>query len=195
MQATMTAGAPIATPPKKLEMDVMERCAKELATARQTLQSDLLQANQALMLVHAQHADKLRTGAKRVAELEEELLDYVDRSPDLFEKPQSMEFDGVRFGWRKGKGQIVLPKPVLAMKRLIGRIRLKLTKRQQEAVLKVEVKVLKGPLGKLDGDTLKRLGIKIEGADLAPFVTYPESDFDKAVGWWLKPLGAAEEEG
>lgn len=195
MQATVTVGAPVAAPPKKVEMGIMERCAKELATARQTLQADLLLANQALTLIHAQHADKLRTGAKRVAELEGQLLDYVDLSPDLFEKPQSVEFDGVRFGWRKGKGQIVLPKPVQAMKRLIGRIRLKLTKRQQEAVLKVEVKVLKGPLGKLDGDTLKKLGIKIEGTDLAPFVTYPESDFDKAVKWWLKPLGAADDEG
>lgn len=173
----------------------MERCARNLAQARKVLQADVVKANQALALVHAEHADRLRAGATEVAALEETLLGHIGLRPDLFEKPQSMEFDGVRFGWRKGKGQIVLPKPVQAMKRLIGRIRLKLTKRQQEAVLKVEVKVLKGPLGKLDGDTLKKLGIKIEGTDLAPFVTYPESDFEKAVKWWLKPLGASDDEG
>lgn len=176
------------------DMNCLESCAKELAVHRAQLAQAVAQADEELRRVKDTWCEPLKKYSAKVAELEDELLEMVEDCPDLFDKPQSQEFDGVRFGWRKGKGTIVLPKAGAALKKLIGRIRLKLKKAQRDAVLKVEVKVLKGPLARLDGDTLKKLGVKIEGADLAPFVSYPESDIEKSVAFWKKLAGAAADE-
>lgn len=171
-------------------MDAIEFAARELADERRCLEGDVRMASAALDQVRAEWLVKLRDRATKVGELEDALLREVDRCPDLFKRPQSVEFDGVRVGWRKGKGRLELGD----MDKLVARIRKQLTKAQQIAVLKVKVTVLKGPLGKLPAELLKKLGIDTTGAGSEPFFSYPKSDLQKLVDWWLKPVAASADE-
>lgn len=168
-----------------IELEVIESTAKELGRQRKELSGDLALAAAELDQVRAKWADVLRPRSQRVAELETQLLDFVDRTPSLFKKPQSLEVDGVRFGVRKGKGSLQLPDQKQLLKRM-GRV---LTKAQRAAIIKVKVSILKGPLSRLSGDLLKRLGVDVNGAGNEAFVSYPKSNLQKLVDWWMKPIG------
>jgi hypothetical protein len=110
----------------------MEQCASELARARRLLADRLADGNRELAAVMARRRAEIKASVEAVAGLEEELIGRVDDNPDLFKRPQSIEVDGVRFGWRKGKGRIEYADEA----KLIERIEDKLTKAQRESVLR-----------------------------------------------------------
>lgn len=170
-----------------IELADIEARMKSLGEARGALEKELQRADEKLAEVRERHAEKLKAAAANVALLEQELLSHVERVPGLFKKPQSIEIDGVRAGWRKGKGRLELPETDKLLKR-IGEV---LTRAQKQAVVKVKVTVLKGQLARLPGEILKRLGINVTAAGQEPFISYPKSGLEKQVDWWLKPLAAA----
>lgn len=170
-----------------VEMSVIEATAKELADARRTLEAELQRADAKLAKVREEFGDRLKTAALAVSEREDELISLVRRAPALFVKPQSVEFSGVKTGWRKGKGRLELPEIELLQKRIEDQ----LTAAQRKSILKVKVTVLKAQLAKLPGEILKKLGVNTYAAGQEPFVTYPKSATEKLVDWWLKPLPAA----
>lgn len=170
-----------------LEIVHIEERMKSLAAARADLEKELHRADAKLAAVRNEFAERLKATTASVRALEDELLTHVQRVPALFKKPRSLEVNGVRAGWRKGKGRLELPDTDKLMKR-IGEV---LTRQQKESVVKVRVTVLKGQLARLPGEILKRLGINVTAAGQEPFVTYPKSDLEKQVDWWLKPIAAS----
>lgn len=168
----------------EVDMTAIELTAKRLADAKRVLESELQRADQKLAKVREECGERLKAAALAVSSQEAELRDLARRAPALFQKPQSVEFDGVRVGWRKGKGRLELP----AADVLIKRINAQLTLKQKQSVLKVKITVLKGPLAKLSGEILKKLGVNLTAAAQEPFVSYPKSATEKLVDWWLKPL-------
>lgn len=173
-------------------IDDITKAAELVAQARAELAATIRDADTALATVRTKWGDRLRTAAATAAECEADLLKLAKGNQALFTKPQSIEHQGVRVGWRKGKGRLELPDIKLMMKRMAKL----LTKPQRAAVIKVEVKVLKGPLARLSGEILQKLGVNTVGAGPEPFVSFPKSDIEKLVDWWLKPIAvsASEEE-
>ena len=169
-----------------IEVAEIENRMKILGDARGALEAELQRAEAKLAAVRDQHAEKLKAAAARVQSLEAELISLVHRVPHLFKKPQSLEINGVRTGWRKGKGRLELPDTDKLIKR-IGEV---LTRAQQQAVVKVKVTVLRGQLARLPGEILKKLGVNLTAAGQEPFISYPKSDLEKQVDWWLKPIAA-----
>lgn len=170
-----------------VEMSEIERVAADLATVRRTLDAELQRADTKLAKVREECADRLKEAATAVAIKEAELLGLVREAEPLFRRPQSVDFDGVKVGWRKSKGRLELPEKDA----LVKRIEDQLTPAQRKSVLKVKVSVLKGGLSKLSGDILKKLGVTLTGAGPEPFVSFPKSATEKLVDWGLKPLPAA----
>ncbi len=173
-----------------IEMAVLEQKAREVGVARHLLSVSLAKANAELVKVREKYAEPLLKLAEDFKAKEAELEELVGKSPALFEKPQSQEIAGVRFGWRKGKGRLELPETEKLLKK-IGEV---LTKAQQKSVVKVKVTILKGALARLSGDLLKKLGVDVTGAGPEPFVSFPKSPLAKQVDWWLKPIEQAGEE-
>ncbi len=173
-----------------IEMAVLEQKAREVGVARHTLSVSLGKANAELAKVREKHAEVLRDLTADFKAKQTELEELVGKAPALFDKPQSQEISGVKFGWRKGKGRLVLPEADKLLKK-IGEV---LTRSQKESVVKVKVTILKGALAKLSGDLLKKLGIDVVGAGPEPFVSFPKSPLAKQVDWWLKPIDQADDE-
>lgn len=172
-----------------VDMPAIEEGARELAAARRTLEQELQRAEVRLSKVRLESVDRLRDAAKAVRTEEAALLMLVERAAPLFKRPQSIEIDGVRVGWRKGKGRLELP----PKEDLIKKITDVLTAAQKKSVLKVKTSVLKGPLAKLPGEILKKLGVSVTGAGQEPFVTYPATDTEKLIDWWLNPSASSAE--
>lgn len=170
-----------------VDMTNIETAASLLADAKRTLEVELQRADAKLAKVREECSDRLKAAATDVKSCEEDLLALVRHAPALFAKPQSVEFDGVKVGWRKSKGRLELPEHDALIKRIDDQ----LTPQQRKSVLKVKVSVLKGGLAKLSGEILKKLGVTLTGAGPEPFVSFPKSATEKLVDWWLKPLPAA----
>jgi|GEM_PF-4800158 len=173
-----------------IEMDLIETGAKALADARLRLAKEILRAEAKLLAVREDFERPLKEAATAVLTQQAELLSLVDRAPALFKRPQSIEFHGVRVGWRKGKGRLELPETETLIKRIVDQ----LTQSQRKTVLKVKTTVLKGGLAKLSGEILKKLGINVTAAGSEAFVSFPKSDAEKHVDWWLKPVAASADE-
>jgi hypothetical protein len=176
-------------PREQLLRPMMEERAKLLATQRSVLAADLSEANAELGALMAKWGEQLKSDAAQVDESERALIGYVEMAPQLFDKPQSIEIDGVRFGLRKGKGRLEYRDE----DKLIRRIERELTRHQRLQVLKVTKKVLKGPLAKLPATLLKKLGVNLSAAGTEPFISYPKSNLEKLVEWWLKPPAASDD--
>ncbi|MFN4017120.1 MAG: hypothetical protein ACK4JB_17410 [Reyranella sp.] len=170
-----------------VEMSEIEAVATDLATAKRALDAELQRADTKLAKVREECADRLKEAATTVAIKEAELLGLVRQAEPLFRRPQSVEFDGVKVGWRKGKGRLELPDVETLVKRIVDQ----LTPQQRKGVLKVKTTVRKGGLAKLSGEILKKLGVTLTAAGAEPFVSFPKSTTEKLVDWWLKPLPAA----
>lgn len=170
-----------------IELSLIEEKANALADAKRRLESELQRADARLVKVREEFGERLKAAALDVASQESELLGLVRRAPTLFHRPQSVEFSGVRVGWRKGKGRLELPETETLIKKIIDQ----LTPAQRKGVLKVKTTVLKAGLARLSGEILKKLGVNVTAAGQEPFVTFPKSDTEKMVDWWLKPLAAS----
>jgi len=177
-------------PMPAIDLDAIEQAAVTLARHRRALEEELQAADEKLAKVRLACAERLRQKVTDTAKAELALIRLVERAPQLFVRPQSMEFDGVKVGWRKGKGRLELPDQELLIKRAED----VLTPAQRKTVFKVKTTVLKGGLAKLSGDLLKKLGCTLTAAGQEAFVTYPKTPIDKLVDWWLKPLPAADGE-
>jgi hypothetical protein len=166
-----------------VDMSAIENGVRDLAAARRALEQELQRAEARLSKVRLESVDRLRNAVEAVRIHETSLLMLVERAAPLFRRPQSIEIEGVRVGWRKGKGRLELP----PKEDLIKKIADVLTAAQKKTVLQVKTSVLKGALAKLPGEILKKLGVSVTGAGQEPFVTYPATETEKLVAWWLNP--------
>ena len=112
----------------------------------------------------------------------------VEASADLFQKPKSRLLHGIRLGFAKAKGKLVIDDEATVV-RLIRR---HLPNRFADLV-KVTEKPLKDPLSRLTGDELKKLGVRVESDTDEAFVKPADSEIDKLVDALLDSAEAKAE--
>ncbi len=96
---------------------------------------------------------------------------------DLFDKPRTRIMHGVRVGFMKQRGQIVMDDETTVIKR----IREKLPADQAELLIRVRESVHKPAVYDLIAADLKRLGIVINNDEDVPFIKPTAGDIDKLV--------------
>lgn len=98
-----------------------------------------------------------RARATAAADRKEELLAAIRSAPELFGRPRTRAHAGVKFGYQKRRGQVVIP----AESATIRRIRDLLPAEQAELLIRVRESVHKPAVYDLTAADLKRLGIEI----------------------------------
>ena len=161
-----------------LRLDKIEDQAREYAAANAaTLRlADELKA--AIAAVCAAHVGKIKTAAQAAAVEREALMELLKDAADLFAAPRrSLTVDGVRVGWKKERGKVVITDEAAVVKRIEER----LPTDQAELLIRRTAKVHKPGVFDLTAADLKRLGIKIEDDTDAPFIKDIEVPIDKLV--------------
>lgn len=119
---------------------------------------------------------------------QETLMAAVEASPELFERPRTRSFDGVKVGYRKSKGKVVIADEA----KTIERIDKLLPTNQAELLVRVRKSVDKTAVVDLTAADLKRLGIAIEEDTDAPVVAFAKTDLDALVDALLADEGEDE---
>ena len=120
---------------------------------------------------------ELKTLVAATSTARDALMQALGDSPELFEKPKSRSFLGIKIGYRKKKGQVVIGDEEKTLKL----IRETLPTDQATMLIRVRESVDKNAVGDLVVSDLKRLGITIEDDTDQPFVTEAKSDLDELV--------------
>lgn len=119
-----------------------------------------------------------------------ELHAAVDDGRELFTKPRTRTFHGVKVGLQKQRGEVVIDDE----ERTIARIRELLPKDQAELLVRVKESVHKPAVYDLIAQDLKRLGIKVENDTDAIVIKPADRDVDKLVNALLKDAERIDEE-
>ena len=121
---------------------------------------------------------------KRIAAMAESrkaIRSYLADHPEQFDKPRTRTLGGIRVGWRKMPGMVVIPDP----DRTVDLIRRKLSKDQQKALLVVKTTIAKAALRSLSTAELASVGVSIVSVADRPVVTQPGDGIDKLAAAFL----------
>lgn len=147
----------------------------ELAETVNLLHQQLEDAKKALI-------GRIRRDVAAAKDAEAALRAAIEAGKDLFDKPRTRTFNGVKVGYAKSKGSIAWDDEDAVIKR----IRKLLPADQAELLIRVEESVHKPGVYDLTAGDLKRLGIEIEGAGDAVVIKDTASQVDKLVAALLK---------
>lgn len=171
------------------EMENVELATKAYADARATLNDMVDLINCQVENIYRHNAKNLKKLVGTVVEREAKLKALIEAHPDLFERPRTQVFHGIKVGYRKGKGGMDWEDEEQV---------LKLIKKHFPEMEDVLIKTLEEPnksaLAELPASDLKRLGITMEDTGDQVTVKPTDSAVDKAVKALLKSAAAELEE-
>jgi hypothetical protein len=163
-------------------LEIIKERAQEFADRRQILLNKVQMLQDEIEAVKRRYLPAIREAAETTAVAHEALYGEVKESPGLFEKPKTQILSGIRVGFKKEKGKIVIEDE----ERTLSLIRALLPSTEAELLIKTEEKVLKGGLDQLPASTLKKLGVTISSDTDAVFIKPIGDDIDKFVGALLE---------
>jgi hypothetical protein len=159
----------------------IEACAKKYADAREILTrlvSDLEAACEALK---REALPDIKRAVARAGEQHDALKALIESAPELFVKPKTLTWHGLRMGYMKGKGGIEWDDPdavVAAVQKLLPE--------QAEALIRWCAKPLKEAINQLDVKDLKRIGCRVVDTGEVVFIKPIDGEVDKLVTALLK---------
>jgi hypothetical protein len=162
-------------------MQEIEKQAAKLAAARDILTAEWLAEKEELAEVERKHLASIRRFTATFSVAHENLTKLIAESPGLFEKPKSVILHGVKLGYRKGSGKIEWDDDDAVIK-LIRKHCPDLV----DVLIQKKEKPLKGPLGELPADILKKLGITVEDTADVAFAALADGDSQKMIKALLK---------
>lgn len=164
----------------------IEKQAKRYSDQRAVVIEIVSALNTALEALKKPEMPRLRRAVARAAELHDELKALIEATPDLFQKPKTVTFHGIRLGYIKGKGKIEWDDPDQVV-RLIE----KHFPEQAEVLIATSKRPIKEALNNLTAAELRRLGVAVTEGGEAVFIKPVDSAVDKMVD---ALLAAATEE-
>jgi hypothetical protein len=127
--------------------------------------------------IRSQHLPTIKRCVQIAQRSRQRLADKIQDNPDLFTKPKSHTFAGVKLGYRQGTGKMVWDDPDKVLERI------KKIFEPEEAKTYINTKETpdKTALENLDPKTLAKLGVTIEAAGDIPFIKVTDSEVEKTI--------------
>lgn len=132
--------------------------AKQLADALNRVNAIATELDKAIEILKRTELPKLRKWVAAAAEAEAALKAKIEAAPELFVKPKTAVFHGVKCGFEKGKGSIQFDDP----ERVCALIRKHFPQASDTLIVSTEAPS-KTELAKLTAGDLKRLGCALVG--------------------------------
>ncbi|MDT8383026.1 MAG: hypothetical protein RRB22_01275 [Gammaproteobacteria bacterium] len=119
----------------------------------------------------------IREGVGQSAEAHAKLKAALESSPELFIKPRTLTIAGIRIGYMKQRGKVVIADDEAVIKRM----RALLPKNQADLMITVKESVHKPSVSDLTAADLKRLGISITADEDIVTIKPVDDEVDKLV--------------
>lgn len=170
------------------DITTIEELTREYATRRARVADAVNTLHAELERVKNPAIPVIRDAVAQAAEAHAKLKAAIEAVPALFEKPRTITVAGVRVGYMKQRGKVVLDDEL----RTIERIRALLPEDQAELLIRVRESVDKNAISDLTLDDLRRLGIRVEDDTDVPLIKPVDTEVDKLVNALLAEAEQAE---
>jgi len=154
----------------------IETLTKEYSAAYKVLSERVQNLNDEVEKVRRRLMAGIQSAAIELADHESVLRLSIDESPELFVRPRTVIFHGIKVGMAKGKGKIEWDDAEGVMKLIRKHL-----PDQYDTLVTVRETPNKGALESLDAGTLKKIGVRIEDCDDQVVIRPTDSEIDKAV--------------
>jgi hypothetical protein len=161
-------------------IDIEER-ARKYAGAREHLSGIVAALNEGIEELKRGHMKRLKKAVATAAEHHDALKALIEDAPDLFVKPRTVVFHGIKLGYQKGKGKIEWDDPDQVV-RLIK----KHFPDQADVLVATTERPAKDALAQLTAAELKKLGISVTDGGDAVLIKPADSAVDKMVDALLR---------
>ena len=169
-------------------MQEIETKAKAHALAREKLAEIVTALQDGIDALKRSHMARIKAAVNKAADTSDELLQLVTESPELFTKPKSVTFHGIKLGYQKEKGKIEFDDPEKVIK-LIRKHYPELA----ETLIITEETPAKKALNNLSAEQLKKIGVTVTSDTDVVFIRPADSDVDKMVTALIKGATAEVE--
>lgn len=171
-----------------ITINEIEKHAKAYADVREQRDAIVKEANEKIEKIKRDVLPMLRKLVAREAEKFSILFAAIDSAPELFEKPRTQIFHGIKCGFQKSKGGIDWDDDEDVVKRIHKMFP---DGDAADLYLHITEKPNKETLVALPVETLKKLGCTVNGTGDAVFIKAADGAMDKVAKAMLK--GAIEE--
>jgi len=136
------------------------------------------------------HMPAIINTVEKATEAKMALYEAIKQHPELFNKPKTQTFSGIKVGITKQKGKVTFDDEA----KVIDRIEKKLPEDQAELLIRVSKNVQKQAVYDLLAADLKRLGISISDDENSVVIKPTDGDIDKIVSALLNESEALREQ-
>lgn len=171
---------------KNVNMQNIETATALYARARGDLSATVAGLNDEIESVKKKYLPRIRKEVAVAKEHRAALEAMIAAHPDLFEKPRTVIFHGVRVGFRKGEGRVTFENPdkvVELIEKHLGD--------QADTLIITERRPNKDAIAQLPAADVKRIGCQITGTEDVIVVKDTAGEVDKLVAALLKDEEAA----
>jgi hypothetical protein len=159
-----------------MSLKEIENLTKEYALARKTLSDRVQELEEELTQIKKRHLTGIKKAVAVAATWQSNLNAAIDAAPELFQKPRTVVFYGIKVGMQKQKGKIEWEDDEYVIERLK-----KLFPDNWEDYVKITAKPVKAALENLSVSDLKRLGVTAEESGDKVLIKPTDSEVDKLV--------------
>lgn len=170
-----------------MTMREIETRAQAYASARDELGGMVAALEEGIEALKREHLPAIRRAIRKASEHHERLRQAIDMAPGEFERPRTQILHGIRVGYAKGKGRLVIEDENRAM----TRIRLHYPE-QVEYLIACKYTPVKEALLKLPAADLKKIGARIEGTEDEIVIRPVDGAVEKMVDALLKSATEGE---
>ena len=159
----------------------IEQLTKKYSDSYTKLSDKVRELNDELDAVKRKHMRYIKDFANEALENKSHLSDAIQEGKDLFEKPKSIIFHGMKVELQKGKGKITMPdeeKTILLIRKNLPD--------QSDVLIKTKEVVIKPALENLQANDLKKIGVNLTESTDQVLIKPTENDVDKIVNALLK---------
>lgn len=174
---------------KEVTLTDIERRTKLFADALARLAAIVTKLNDEVEQIKRAALPAIKDAVAAAAGREAGLRALIEENPQIFDKPRTQVFHGIRIGFRKGTGGIDWEDD----DKVVALIKKHFPKAQAELLIKTKEKPIAKALQDLDVADLKKIGCTVEDTGDVVVIKPTDSDVDKIVTALLKDALTNEE--
>jgi hypothetical protein len=159
----------------------IEKLAKDLEDARLNLRESLDDLETEVLAIKKKFISAIRRAVEKAAQRHEALREAISEAPDLFVKPKTVIFHGIRLGYMKGKGDIAWEDTAQVVKLIKKNF-----PDSVDMLLKITETPVKTALAALSVSDLKKIGVTVVETGDEVFIKPTDSEIDKMISALLK---------
>jgi len=173
-----------------ISLSDIERLCASYSEQRRELADRVAELQARIDALTREYLPSIRVKAAAAQAARDGLQSYIEAAPELFTRPKTRIFSGVKVGYQTGKPRVEIPDEA----ETIRRIRAQLPEAQAELLIAVTERVDKRAVADLTTADLKRLRIRVEPGAEQIVIRPVDSDVDRIVKALLDDAARLEKE-